>query len=502
MAGVRLILALHNHQPVGNFDGVFASSYRDGYLPFLEVMEDYPAIPFVLHTSGPLLEWLVEHQPAYVRRVRALVEAGRVEILGGGYFEPILTMIPPRDRVGQIRDYSRFLGETFGTEIRGIWLAERVWEQQLVASLVEAGVEYTVLDDFHFQRAGVDESDLRGYYLTEEDGKLLKVFPISERLRYQIPFQEPHAIYEYLRQVAAARPDSTVVFADDGEKFGSWPETHDHVYRDGWLRRFCDMIVGNREWLQPTTFARAVDATLPMGKIYLPDSSYREMTEWVLPPRKLAEFQAAVEPLGKRLDGSHPSGDPQLDRLRPFVRAGGNWRNFKAQLCRDRRDVRPDARRLEPPRRLDPLSPGRPRLPRIRADGPVPGPVQLPLLARGLRRPLPAPPPERDLPPPDRRRHGPRRGRRAGRPAGRDGGRRLQPRRPPGGPDRERPPGRLPPPGAGGPPLRTRLATRPGQSARHPRPSPRGLPRRRSPTPPGPARPPGTRRPASSTAWS
>ena len=31
------------------------------------------------------------------------------------------------------------------------------------------------------------------------------------------------------------------------------------------------MIVGNRDWLQPTTFAEAVDATLPLGKVYLPD---------------------------------------------------------------------------------------------------------------------------------------------------------------------------------------------------------------------------------------
>ncbi len=84
------------------------------------------------------------------------------------------------------------------------------------------------------------------------------------------------------------------------------------------------MLVGNRDWLQPTTFARAVDATLPLGKVYLPDSSYREMTEWVLPPRKLIEFQAAVEPLGKALDGSSPSDNPQFDRLRPFVRAGGS----------------------------------------------------------------------------------------------------------------------------------------------------------------------------------
>ena len=150
------------------------------------------------------------------------------------------------------------------------------------------------------------------------------MFPISERLRYLIPFREPHAIYEYLKQVAADRPDSTVVFADDGEKLGAWPETYDHVYRDGWLRRFCDMIVGNRDWLQATTFARTLDATLPVGKIYLPDSSYREMTEWVLPTRKLVEFQAATQPLGD---------NPATNSLRPFVRAGGNWRNFKTKYA-------------------------------------------------------------------------------------------------------------------------------------------------------------------------
>src|SRR3954454_16269120 len=105
MPGVRLILALHNHQPVGNFDGVFEAAYRDSYLPFLEVMEDYPQIPFALHTSGPLLEWLEARRAEYVARVRALVEAGRLEVLGGGFSEPILTMIPHRDRVGQILGY-------------------------------------------------------------------------------------------------------------------------------------------------------------------------------------------------------------------------------------------------------------------------------------------------------------------------------------------------------------------------------------------------------------
>ena len=324
MPGVRLILALHNHQPVGNFGEVFEASYRESYRPFLEVMEDYPGIPFVLHISGPLLEWLVENRPEYVTRVRGLVESGRVEILGGAFFEPILTMIPHRDRVGQIREYADYLEEHLGTRPRGAWIAERVWEQHLVSALAEGGVEYTVLDDFHFQRTGLTPEDLRGYFLTEEEGKLLKVFPISERLRYMIPFQEPHQTYEYLRAVADERPGSVMVFADDGEKFGAWPETHQHVYVNRWLRHFCDMIASNSDWLEPTTFARAVDSTLPVAKVYLPDSSYREMTEWVLPSERLVEYQEAL---------NHAANEPATHRVRPFLRAGGYWRNFKAKYA-------------------------------------------------------------------------------------------------------------------------------------------------------------------------
>ncbi len=324
MSGVRLILALHNHQPVGNFDGVFEESYRDSYLPFLEVMEDYPELPFVLHTSGPLLEWLVERKPDYIARLRAMVEAGRVEILGGGFFEPILTMIPRRDRLGQVRDYATYLEETLGAKVRGAWLAERVWEQHLAGDLAEAGVEYIVLDDYHFHRAGLTDPELLGYYLTEDHGKLLKVFPSSERLRYLIPYLEPHESFVYLRKLAEERPGSTVVFADDGEKFGVWPESNRHVYVEGWLRRFCDMLMASREWLHVTTFARAVDSTLPLGKVYLPDSSYREMTEWALPSSRLVALKEMV----KRLEG-HPEGED----LRRYVRGGGAWRNFKARYA-------------------------------------------------------------------------------------------------------------------------------------------------------------------------
>ncbi len=322
MSQVRLILALHDHQPVGNFDGVFDDAYRTAYLPFLEVMEGYPEIPFVLHTSGPLLEWLVDRRPEYVARLRRMVEAGRVEILGGGFYEPILTMIPHRDRVGQIRAYSRYIEDNLGAKVRGMWIAERVWEQSLVSSIAEAGIEYTILDDAHFLRAGCPADDVLGYYLTEDEGRLLKVFPGSEALRYNIPFREPHDSYEYLRRLAERRPGATVVFADDGEKFGSWPDTFEHVYKKGWLHRFCDMLLGNRDWLETTTLARAVDVTLPEGKVYLPDGSYREMTEWALDPDAQAAYRRGLAGV---------EGLPDAGEAARFYRPGGFWRNFKAK---------------------------------------------------------------------------------------------------------------------------------------------------------------------------
>jgi alpha-amylase len=318
---LRLVLVFHNHQPIGNFDGVFEQAYQDSYRPFLDVLEDYPALPIALHTSGSLMEWLAARHPEYLDRLAVLVAAGRLEIVGGAFYEPILTMIPSRDRIGQITRYAEWLTDRFGTPVGGMWMPERVWEQSLTSDLAEAGVRYTLLDDFHFKNAGLSEEQLHGYYITEDDGKMLAVFPGSERLRYTIPFREPEDTIAYLRPIADQQPGAVVVFGDDGEKFGSWPGTNEHVYTNGWLRRFFDMLVANRGWLSVVTPSEALDQVPPLGKIYIPEGSYREMTEWALPASRIVEF----ENLKHRLEH-----EGRWHEVAPFVR-GGYWRNFKVK---------------------------------------------------------------------------------------------------------------------------------------------------------------------------
>ncbi|MEX0978577.1 MAG: alpha-amylase, partial [Pirellulales bacterium] len=117
---IRLILVLHDHQPVGNFDHVFEQAYQDSYRRFLDVFEPYESLKVGLHTSGPLLEWLEAHHPEYLDRVARLVAAGRIEIIGGAFYEPILSMIPRHDRVGQIQSFTRRLERRFATRVRGM----------------------------------------------------------------------------------------------------------------------------------------------------------------------------------------------------------------------------------------------------------------------------------------------------------------------------------------------------------------------------------------------
>ncbi len=318
---VHLCLVLHNHQPIGNFDGVFEQAYQDSYLPFLEVFEPYERLRISLHTSGPLVMWLAERHPEYLDRVRLLVDAGRIEIVGGPQYEPILSMLPRRDRIGQIRAFGVWLEGQFGSVPAGMWTPERVWESGLTGDVADAGIAYTVLDDFHFKAAGLRDEKLTGYFITEDAGRILRVFPGSEHLRYTIPFRPAAETVEYCRDLAERHPGAVLTFGDDGEKFGTWPNTKKHVYDDGWLRSFFDALTENADWLRTTTLADAVRETPPAGRVYLPDCSYREMTEWSLPVEAQDAFEEVVHAM---------EGHEAWPQLKAFVR-GGYWRNFKVK---------------------------------------------------------------------------------------------------------------------------------------------------------------------------
>ena len=290
MGQIYLGLAIHNHQPLGNFPWVFEQAYHQAYLPMVEALERHPGIRVSLHYSGCLIDWLKQSHPEFFRRLAGLVNRGQIDIMGGAYYEAILPAIPDADKLGQIAKMSATINQEFGLKATGLWLAERVWEPYLPKVLAEAGIEWTLVDDAAFKSVGLDDKRLSGYYVTEEQGCFVKVFPISKHLRYSIPWHRVDRVIAYLADQASEKEDKIAILGDDGEKFGLWPGTYDYCWQDRWVDKFFTELESNQDWLHTVQLGEYAHRCPPLGRVYLPCAAYEEMLEWSLPADKSWEY--------------------------------------------------------------------------------------------------------------------------------------------------------------------------------------------------------------------
>ncbi|OGW81925.1 MAG: hypothetical protein A3C47_03550 [Omnitrophica bacterium RIFCSPHIGHO2_02_FULL_51_18] len=273
----NLILCVHSHQPVGNFDSVFKDAYDRSYKPFFEVLDRHASIRIACHFSGSLIDWLEAHQPDFIRLLKTMARRGQLEFIGGGYYEPIYGFIPKNDLVGQIEMMSWKIKALFGKVPEGVWLTERVWDPDLTAPLAGAGVQYTILDDFHFESTG-KASPVTGYYRAKSGDKELDLFASMKQLRYLMPFRKAEETLKFIHS-SAAQPQDVFVFADDCEKFGLWPGTYDWVYNQGWLDHFLTLLEKD-ESIRLYTFSQFRRKFKPKGFVKIPHASYSEMMEW------------------------------------------------------------------------------------------------------------------------------------------------------------------------------------------------------------------------------
>src|SRR5499433_1233322 len=311
----HLSLLIHAHQPVGNFEDVMERCYQQGYLPFVRLLEKHPAVRVGLHYSGPLLQWMESHHPEYFELLGSLVRRQQVELVGGGFYEPILAVIPPEDQREQIERLSSYIEQHFGERPAGAWLAERVWEPQLPSVLASAQVGYTLVDDFHFLCAGFEPPDLFGAYQAEDRGKSVRLFAGQKALRYLIPWEKVSDAVTYLKEAAVMHPDGIAAFGDDMEKFGVWPGTFEHCYTNHWLEDFFVALEANADWLSLTPPGEYAKTRAPLGRADLPVASYPEMMEWALPTTVRQRFHLVQQEFTKRPE------------VAAFLR-GGSWRGF------------------------------------------------------------------------------------------------------------------------------------------------------------------------------
>ncbi len=198
MRKTHLVLGTYNHLPEGTDESVLEETYQTCYRPYLSVLYRFPDIYSSIHYSGSLLRWLEGKHPEFLMLLEEMVLRKQVELLGGGFFAPLLPLLSSSDRLGQIESLTTFIRKNFGRRPRGCWIPEYIWEPSLASSLQTSGMDFTFLPIAHFRAAGFNDDEYFAPVLTEDQGRGLAVYPVFD---CQLSFPQSQGFEETLESI-------------------------------------------------------------------------------------------------------------------------------------------------------------------------------------------------------------------------------------------------------------------------------------------------------------
>jgi hypothetical protein len=294
---VSLIWTVHFHQPVGNFPEEFRKYALESVQPFAQKLEAYAGIRATVHLSGPLWQWIEKEHPNILEIFRVLTQRNQVEILGGGFYEPVFETIPREDSRAQLDKMSGWLEKRFGRRPTGVWLPESIWAPDYPEILAPAGIHYTLLEDSLFLRSGLKTAQLYQTYRTESLGEPLLVLPYHRQWSEQVPV----AVDDFfcgLKRAAHRESGQVVVLAQPGEIYGV----------AGVLEKWLQALEKEKEWIETKLGGEVTSPTRLCPPIRLASGARRVVEAHALPTEMQQVFEQMQKEMRQRYDAARLEG--------------------------------------------------------------------------------------------------------------------------------------------------------------------------------------------------
>lgn len=239
-------VVLKNHSEI-------ESVYQNVYKAFLSFFYKHPKDKIALYFPGTTLSWIAREHPEFISLLEKLVARKQVEIVGGGYCNPLFPLIFPQDRTGQTELLTSEIRRLFGKRPRGAYLYKSVWDNALVSCFHNSGIEYVLLD------SSLVSKESRSYkpYILTDFGKSIKVILQDRAFTPEVTVAPDIYIKSLIE--AVGNEDSVVSINLDEQHFSQ-------LYTATWLESFFELIRSNYEG--------SVDLSLPVDVI-------RDMTDCV-----------------------------------------------------------------------------------------------------------------------------------------------------------------------------------------------------------------------------
>ena len=302
MRKAKLILGTYNSQPPEEVHLAVEDYYQNAYKTFLTTLYNEPAIKLSLFYSGSLFEWIEEKHSEFLSVLQEMINNKQVELLGGGFYSPALTLLPIPDRVGQMEKLTTYIRKNFSKKPRGCYLSENVWDSSLVSNLKSCGFDYVFLDDNQFKSSGISDDDLIKCVITEDQGKIITVIPINSVLNSMFLRRPPIELINYIQDNIHLDGVFTILFK--GEYLKSSLLTVKEI--KSWIEEFNSLLLENSSWIEtihPGKYVKQVQGSLQ--RVFFPQYSINGMRNKPLPIASQKDLNRLNRHLGALGDVSH-----------------------------------------------------------------------------------------------------------------------------------------------------------------------------------------------------
>ena len=181
MSNIRICLGYAGRATEFQDETSYQAAYKSVYKPLGAFLFANPQLKFSFFFAGRQIEFFKKKNPEFLDLVKNLIARKQVEVIGGGYYNPLFPLILPADRAAQIETLTNSLRQNFGKRPRGICLFCDSWDPSLISTFAAASMEYALLDTSLFRQI----KNLFLPIVMSNLGKSIVILPVEGRLAAQ-----------------------------------------------------------------------------------------------------------------------------------------------------------------------------------------------------------------------------------------------------------------------------------------------------------------------------
>ncbi|NCB01829.1 MAG: DUF1926 domain-containing protein [Spirochaetia bacterium] len=153
------------------------------YKPVLTYMYQHPHKQIHLFLSGTVFEWFELYHPEINMLIADLVKKDQIELITGAFYQPLLSLLHPKDRSSHIEATTTFIRKRFGKRPKSMWLFNQMWSPNFVSTMQVCSVDRLLISTYN---SNTEQTYQEEPFVMQDIGKTIEVFPINHTVEQAI----------------------------------------------------------------------------------------------------------------------------------------------------------------------------------------------------------------------------------------------------------------------------------------------------------------------------